>query len=206
MRTVKNSLLSLLLVIILLSMISVSCNSINIYKNTREHDLLSLDRNYTSGKNINIPNELHETPLMIAVEKGDFDTVLFLLERGADPNYTRPDSVSPFRLAVRKGDTDIIYSFIQFNADINQKNVDEWTPLMTAAYYGQLESAQLLIEAGANPLDTTHTGYTPYWLAKKNGDRELIQYLDSVTDEANKRVELLEQRALLLRQRANRLN
>ena len=42
------------------------------------------------------------TPLISAIQVGDFEQVQFLLKKGADPNFAGKDSLTPLMVAVKK--------------------------------------------------------------------------------------------------------
>ena len=54
-----------------------------------------------AGADVNAKNAFGVTPLMIAAEKGSFNTVLMLLNAGANPNYVSANNNTALDMAVR---------------------------------------------------------------------------------------------------------
>ena len=79
----------------------------------------------------------------------DIETVKFFLEKGADVNYHKADSV--------------------FN--------DTSTPILEAVRCNNFEIVRLLVEHGADISIKNKHGESPYSLAVKNGNREIIELL-----------------------------
>jgi hypothetical protein len=56
------------------------------------------------------------SPLMLAVEKGQLETVRLLLDRGADPNAADPSGLTPLKLARQKGLSEIAAALTEAGA------------------------------------------------------------------------------------------
>ncbi|HHJ21189.1 MAG TPA: hypothetical protein ENJ84_15395 [Gammaproteobacteria bacterium] len=77
-------------------------NKIRIAKDIAKHKE-ALD----NGEDINRKNKLGDTPLILAAEKGDLDTVLWLLENGADPRLTNNSGQTARYFAETRGHKEI---------------------------------------------------------------------------------------------------
>ena len=83
------------------------------------------------------PNAEGNTPLLIAVHNGQFETALTLLLRGADPNEIHPASGdSPLHVVARQRETDIMKALAVFGADLDVKNKAGNTALAIAKTSG----------------------------------------------------------------------
>jgi ankyrin repeat protein len=96
---------------------------------------------------VNRPDPVGVTPLMVAAEMRNIDAVKVLLEKGADVNAVSI-SDSP-RLRVRNG----------------KVKTGAFTPLIMAATYGRPELVKLLLDAGADVNAVDVRGMTPLILA-----------------------------------------
>lgn len=116
------------------------------------------------------------TPLMIAIEEDEEETIEVLIKNGADINVT----ISKSQLLVPER-----YSWeelVNFDMDDNSANkvmydVTGWTLLMEAVECDNYNIIRLLLDAGVDKNMKTNTGITALSLAKKTGDRELINLL-----------------------------
>lgn len=130
------------------------------------------------GQPIDQRNHLGETPLMVAAAEGNFDTVVFLVESGADLNAARPGSgETPLRLAIDNNDYRMAQYLVENGADVNQANQFGWTPFMTAARVGNKRILELLAGAGADPYALTNDGEDAMTVASRNGRLDIVLML-----------------------------
>jgi len=127
-------------------------------------------------------NKHGDTPLHIAVIKGDFAGAKSLIDGGAGVNLMNDGASRPLHLAADKGHTDIAALLIKRGADVNAQ--DKWnrTPLHLAAKNGHKELVQLLIRSGADVNAPDLKNRTPlYLIARKvklnSGHIESARYL-----------------------------
>ena len=93
-------------------------------------------------------NELN-SKLFDGVKTGNANTVLKLLQQGADVNAQDIDGLTPLSLAAGNGHTEVAQLLIQNHADVNAKDNYGETPLIWAASSGHTEVAELLRSYGA---------------------------------------------------------
>lgn len=98
-----------------------------------------------TGYGVNQPiGSLEETFLHIAVKYNDWDSVQFLLKKGADPNAENIHSWTPFHHAISTGNEALaIFLFMQ-GADPTITNSDDITPFYSAVTSLQRNLANLI--------------------------------------------------------------
>jgi ankyrin repeat protein len=101
-----------------------------------------------------------ETAVMKASESGHLETVLFLLENGANVNDVDGTAVkqSSLILASQQGHLDVVRTLLNAGADIHYRNDFGETALITAAQEGNVHVLELLIQWGGDVKATNHDG------------------------------------------------
>ena len=113
-------------------------------------------------------NKYGESPLHVAVKRGDLDKVKSLLLEGADVNSKDHAGWRPIHEAMREGDNalNIIRLLVEHNANINALSDSGSTALHDAAAYMSEEIIEYLIKSGADPAIENLDGKTPLHIAK----------------------------------------
>lgn len=124
---------------------------------------------------INDPNRFGETPLMLAVFKGDETLFNALIEKGADPNAG--SNWNPLLYAATEGRVDFIKRLLELGANPNVQTNAGVTPLIMAARKPSREAVVTLLRAGAWRDWCTERGDSPADFARRAGDEELAKYL-----------------------------
>lgn len=103
------------------------------------------------GAEINSRDSRQYTALMCAAEKGRYELVQFLLDKGADPNLKNGD-YSAIMTAVEKGHSKVVKILIDAGADVNGTNMRRESTLMLFIEnipiedgYGYSEMAKALV-------------------------------------------------------------
>lgn len=91
-----------------------------------------------------------DTPLITAINEGQFEIAHVLIEKGADIKIKNKSQENALFRATSRNNLGIIELLIKKGADINTKNGYLETPLMNAAAYGQLDVVKLLLSKGAD--------------------------------------------------------
>lgn len=127
---------------------------------------------------LNKTDFLGKTPLYRALEEGDYDKAIALLEQGADPNVFDKTRETPLHLAVRDGDKnlDLVMKLLANGADPSGRDYLGYTPLHKVAELGDkaYDIAQALVKKGARCTQPTNddaddTPFKIIWEKIKDG-------------------------------------
>ena len=117
------------------------------------------------------------TPLHLASQMGQIDTVRILIERGADLAAQNKDGETPLHFASQKGEADVACMLIERGADVTAQNKDGETQLHLASRKGEADITRILIEHGADVTAQNKDGETPLHLASRNGEVDVVRML-----------------------------
>jgi ankyrin repeat protein len=127
------------------------------------------------------------SPLLLAVNKGDTAEARRLIEAGADVNAANKGGVTPLMNAGGMGNREAVELLIQKGANVNHRTSGNFTPLMQAALVGQLEIVRILLDAGADPAVEDTSGRTASDYAEEKEHKEIVDLLKSKTPSPGKR-------------------
>lgn len=119
------------------------------------------------------------TPIIGAAGCGEFDNVLYLMEKGADINVKTDDGFSPLGFAIRSGQTKIAKLLLASGARVDDLFYDGYTEmnysvLRGAAAFCGLDLVKHLVDLGADVHAVDDEGLTPLHCYKVN--KECIQF------------------------------
>ena len=115
---------------------------------------------------------------MLAINRGDNDTVIELCQNGIDVNFTKIGSTTHLMSAARLGNSSIIQILLKYGADINKADPERITALMLASDYGHIKAAQCLLNNPAIEINKqTVWGVTALMMAAQNNNCDMIQLL-----------------------------
>jgi ankyrin repeat protein len=123
---------------------------------------------------INVQNQLGETPLMLAAITNQLELAKVLLARGADVN--RP-GWTPLHYASTRGHSEMMRLLLEHDAYIDSESANGTTPLMMAAYSAPSLAVKLLLEEGADPTLTNHGNATALDLALSKDHQQSAFYI-----------------------------
>jgi ankyrin repeat protein len=134
------------------------------------------------------------TPLLFGARSGDVESVRLLLAAGSDANDALPDGMSALVLAAHSGQGAVASLLLEKGADPNASEIG-YTALHAAVLRGDANLVTDLLHHGANPnaritkgtplrrnsedfnLPAALIGATPYWLAAKFLEPEILRAL-----------------------------
>ncbi len=130
------------------------------------------------GADANAKNAYAITPLSLACTNGNEGVVRELLHHGADANLAIAGGETPLMTAARTGRVRIVDELIGRGAKVNDRErIGDQSAIHWAANDGHAEVVASLIAAGADPMDTLPSGFTPLLLAARQGHRETVRTL-----------------------------
>ena len=133
------------------------------------------------GADVNLETLDKTTPLMAAAHGGYLAVAKLLVENGADIHRKDQIELDAVMYAASRGHVEVMnYLIEQGKVDVNALLKHDTTVLMWAAGYGQLGTVKALIERGADPSAKDDRGMTAGDVARKQGLKEVADYLDSV--------------------------
>ena len=148
-----------------------------IHKAAQMGDLDTVRQFIAEGIDIDVEDNIGNTPLYLAVTGGHKEMVELLIAKGADVNARNNWDWTPLHSAAARGHRDIVERLLAGSANVNAKRVAGWTPLHQAAAGGHAEVAALLIDHGADVNAAKRDGGTPLDLAVRRRDTKLIKLL-----------------------------
>lgn len=124
---------------------------------TIHDDIAGIDRCIRSGVEINRVekrgfggNTIGRTPLSVALQYSNSDTVSHLIRSGADVNFANGFGYTPASYAAMRGDLRIIEILSEAGADFTIVS-DRYTPIEWAKLAGHEEAARLIERIIADP-------------------------------------------------------
>ena len=91
------------------------------------------------------------TALHIAAARRDIVWLVFLANKGANPNIADNRGVTPLMLASSLGFFEGVAALIKVGARVDEPNEAGETPLITAVHRRDTQMMRVLLQAGANP-------------------------------------------------------
>jgi ankyrin repeat protein len=124
-------------------------------------------------------DEYDGTPLMNAWYSGNTDAVLFLLERGADPNFPNDGGATILSAVARNNDEELVKLLLERGVQVDPKDHFGATPLAYAVRKGFLGITEKLIKAGADVNMQNHHGESVLMMAcaSAESNEEIIHEL-----------------------------
>ena len=97
-----------------------------------------------------------------AIRRNDSDSLVLLIEQGADVNYKSEIKISALHWAAGLGHTEMATILLDEGADINASDENGSTAMHWTALFGRPQVAALLIERGADLARPNNDGATPF--------------------------------------------
>lgn len=115
------------------------------------------------------------TALHYASESGHLNTVLSLLEFGADLNAVDYEKRTPLHSAAKQGHVAVVRILLDRGADLRSSDLRRGTALHYAATRGTVETVELLLDRGADPNDLDQHGNSMLTLATTSGNEAVAE-------------------------------
>ena len=145
------------------------------------------------------------TPLLFAAREGDVESARLLLDAGANIEDAAPTGTSALVLAAHSDQAGVAAFLLQRGADPNSDGAG-YTAMHAAVVRGNLKVVQALLSRGAKPdprqlkgspskrysgfaLDKTMVGATPYLLATRASQLEIMRALAAAGADVNARLD-----------------
>lgn len=133
-----------------------------------------------AGCPVDVQGGEDQTPLMIAVAKGDLKLVKMLLDRGADVEAVRKDKCTAVLVAAQRSQLRVLLALHGRGASMKRVDVTGNGLVHWAAYQNDIQTLRVL-KCMELPMDTKNTqGQTPLHQAALTNSYQAIQYLLSL--------------------------
>ena len=130
---------------------------------------------------INVRGYSGATPLNVAMRKRSMQYVNFLLQNGADPNFTDKSGETALLIAARAGNFEGVNTMLGAKAAVDGTNRQGETPLIVAVQNRHLQAIRRLLEAGASTTRTDNAGLSARdYAARDRRSAEILKLFDTV--------------------------
>lgn len=132
------------------------------------------------GADVNVRTEDKEgdTPLILAIDKGNAQMVKLLLQNGARVDMTeKSQNNTPLLIAVDRKRPEAVKMLLLHDADPNLFNVEKTTPLHLAVLHRSIETARQLVEHGADLNCRDINGFAPLHVAARDNYNNILSDL-----------------------------
>ncbi|MBA1432005.1 MAG: ankyrin repeat domain-containing protein [Epsilonproteobacteria bacterium] len=146
----------------------------------KSDDYLGIKKYIKSGADLQDTNEAGESVLACALRAGcSMDTLMLLIENGADIFDFDDEGVSIFDMAITYDNIHMVSHLLEQGIDVNKTTrKSDFTALMAAACYGRVEIAKMLLEKGADQYARDTKGFTAIDFARKMNKKSVLELLD----------------------------
>ena len=146
----------------------------------KNDDYLGIKKYIKSGGNLSETNEAGESVLACALRAGcDIETLMLLIESGADIFDFDDEGVSIFDMAVTYDNKEMLLYLIEQGKNVNETTRRSgFTALMAAACYGRIEIAQILLDNGADTNAKDSKGFTAVDFARKMNKKSILSLFE----------------------------
>ena len=146
----------------------------------KNDDYLGIKKYIKSSGDLSETNESGESVLACALRAGcDIETLMLLIESGADIFDFDDEGVSIFDMAVTYDNQEMLLYLIEQGKNVNETTRKSgFTALMAAACYGRIEIAQILLDNGADTNAKDSKGFTAVDFARKMNKKSILSLFE----------------------------
>ena len=146
----------------------------------KNDNYLGIKKYIKSGGDLSETNEAGESVLACALRAGcDIETLMLLIESGADIFDFDDEGVSIFDMAVTYDNQEMLLYLIEQGKNVNETTRRSgFTALMAAACYGRVEIAQILLDNGADTNAKDSKGFTAVDFARKMNKKSILSLFE----------------------------
>ncbi|HUU04264.1 MAG TPA: ankyrin repeat domain-containing protein [Patescibacteria group bacterium] len=117
------------------------------------------------------------TPLSIALQRGNLAIAEYFLAAGADALCKDREGSTTLHMACMRGKQALIELLLRKGVAIDARDNAGWTPLLLATIFGNREAVKVLLAHGADSNTRNQNGLFPLLQAAKDGAREIALLL-----------------------------
>ena len=132
-------------------------------------------------------NRKRNEELLSAAMSGEIDSVIKLLDEGAEITSKDSNGDTGLHLSAEQGHHTVLKTFLERGINVNIRGKYQWTALIKAANYGHLTSLKILLDADADSDLKDRDGETALILASKKIYPEIVSEL--LRREADEKIE-----------------
>ncbi len=148
----------------------------------------------------------NDSPVADAAERGDVETVVALLQQGADVNAAQGDGMTALHWAAMNGNAELVEVLLYAGAASEATTrLGGYTALHLASRVGHAEAIGALVAQGADVSARTTTGAMPLHLAAGSGNVDALSVLIEAGAEVDGRENVYEQTPLMWATAKNRV-
>jgi ankyrin repeat protein len=147
-----------------------------LFEAVRHGDVAEITKLLDQGVEVDIRDELNQTPLIAAAKVDDKNLVEMLLQKGADVNAQGNGPINALLIAKNP---EVVELLLQHGAELEVVNHHGDTALLSAIYSNEPKNVELLLQRGADCNVKDKDGKTPLQLAQARGNTEIIGILKS---------------------------
>lgn len=115
--------------------------------------------------------------LLEAINDGDHDTAVGLIDAGADVDHVQLGDGSPLIAAARQGDSSLAQLLLKHGAQVDIPVRGDGSPLIAASLLGNLDIVTALVERGADVNGFVLGDETPLINAARAGHLDVVRFL-----------------------------
>lgn len=129
------------------------------------------------GEWIDAFNVVGNTVIMESAQRGNLESVLDLISKGADLNLVNTHGDTALMLAVKAGMYHTSKELVQHGSDLKLRNKSGKTPLLLAVFGNHEEIVDVLLNNGVDPNESTLEGLSVLAMAAQGGKTNIIKSL-----------------------------